>query len=672
MLPPQRQEEEKSPLRSFAEQQAKRQGGKLARKLGKKAGKLAIKLAKMAAKKFAVILGKMLVWLVGAVGVPTLIIGFCIIVAVLVVSFAWSFMLGTGEGLSGDDQKTYEYIVSEADKTVDMKSSIEKPYRVPEKLIAATIQLDAFSKNDDITSIISNMAKSLAPDFTYGQYDEWNEKQVTVCEDNVCKEGEVQHTPKMVKKLENVDYWNGSTTFTYTPHVSDWKTTTNITYKTVTETTTKKVVTELEVPKVIETCTRKIISEDPPKYVNECKTETIYVTETETKYVPVQTERKIEVKTITKTRYQYFTSTKSTRTDYATFDSVLNSYGLGLEDKKLIEANYIFMGGTIAYTEWLTSNGTGLGGGFTSFDGTITPGGGVPPQFMPYYLSAEKKYGVHWYTLAAIHFVETGFSTHPTMISSAGAIGHFQFLPATWVGWSYNVGGGRVSSSLDITSLAVIAQGRGYGTDGNNDGKADPFNVEDSVHTAAKYLSSNGYSTDPRNAIWHYNHAEWYVNKVLTNAENFKNAAVYEANSGDIPPLQPGSFMRPASGPVSSQFGARWGTTHFGTDISSGGKSNVPIVASADGVVSKSYYSGSYGNVVFIKHNIGGQVFETVYAHMVNRGVAEGATVKQGQYIGTMGTTGDSTGVHLHFEVHKNAWTKGKENAINPALVVPF
>ncbi|MDA6162047.1 hypothetical protein OSK10_27725, partial [Escherichia coli] len=57
--------------------------------------------------------------------------------------------------------------------------------------------------------------------------------------------------------------------------------------------------------------------------------------------VEVEKVRKIEVKTITKTRQQYFESSKSTITDYATFDSILNSYGLGLTDKSIVEANYM-------------------------------------------------------------------------------------------------------------------------------------------------------------------------------------------------------------------------------------------------------------------------------------------------------------------------------------------
>jgi murein DD-endopeptidase MepM/ murein hydrolase activator NlpD len=405
------------------------------------------------------------------------------------------------------------------------------------------------------------------------------------------------------------------------------------------------------------------------RYVWVEKTKQVWVEKTRT--VWVEKTRKIEIKTITKTRYQYFTFTKNTITDYAVLDSILNSYSLSINDKMLIEANYMFMGGTIAYTDWLKTMGGGgiIGGGF--FDGIITPGGGVPPQFMPFYRSAEKAYGVDWYVLAAIHFVETGFSTHPTMISSSGAIGPLQFMPATWVGWSYNIGGGLVSPGLDLSSLSVIANGRGYGRDGNNDGKADPWNEEDAIHTAAYYLSKNNYASDPRNAIWHYNHAEWYVNKVLENAERFKNAATYEGG-GEIPPLKPGSFMRPALGPVSSPYGSRWGSMHFGIDIASGGKSQVPIVAAADGIVSRSYYSTSYGNVVFIKHTIEGQEFETIYAHMTNRAVAQGAMVKQGQFLGYMGSTGDSTGVHLHFEVHKPSWTSDKKNSLNPALVVQF
>lgn len=689
MLPLQQdQEKDKSTIRRFAERQAQKQGRKIAKKLAKKGAKTAAKIAKILAKKFVIALTKLLAWIVSTVGLPVIGIALGVVIALVIISLAWAYLFGTGEGLSGEDKKIHQYIVQQANGTVNMNSAIERPYRVPEKLIAATIQLEAFSKNDDIKDVTNKMASSLAPTFDYGQYDEWKEKQVTVCEDGNCKVGEVVHTENMVSKLDFVEYWNGSTTFTYTPHVSNWETKTDITYKTI-QTPVQKIVLKDEEVSTSKVVCEKVLVPGEPKiimigddhyriipgtdtYKEVCKTVTETSTVVKKEPIIVMEDKKIEIKTITKTRQQYYTAQKNVITDYSKLDNILNSYSLGLNDKKLIEANYLFMGGTIAYTDWLQTMGGGLvvGGGY--FDGNIIPGGGVPPQFMPFYRSAEKKYGVDWYVLAAIHFVETGFSTHPTMISSVGAVGHLQFMPATWVGWKYNIGGGLVSPSTDLTSIPVIADGRGYGRDANGDGKADPWNVEDSVHTAAYYLASNSYSSDPRGAVWHYNHAQWYVNKVLTNAERFKNAAVYEGGGGEIPDLKPGSFMRPAVGPISSPYGYRWGKMHYGLDIASGGKSNIPIVASADGVVHRSYLSSSYGNVVYIKHKINGKDYETVYAHMSNRAVSEGATVRQGQFLGYMGSTGQSTGVHLHFEIHTPSWSSSKFGALNPALLVQF
>lgn len=130
-------------------------------------------------------------------------------------------------------------------------------------------------------------------------------------------------------------------------------------------------------------------------------------------------------------------------------------------------------------------------------------------------------------------------------------------------------------------------------------------------------------------------------------------------------------FIRPAAGPVTSTFGARWGTTHPGIDLGRSGSSN-PIKAAASGTVIKSYYSSSYGNVVFLTHSIGGQVYTTVYAHMSSRNVSDGQSVSQGQVLGQMGSTGYSTGPHLHFELHKGPWNASKSNAVNPASYINF
>ncbi|TCT18756.1 peptidase M23-like protein [Melghiribacillus thermohalophilus] len=129
--------------------------------------------------------------------------------------------------------------------------------------------------------------------------------------------------------------------------------------------------------------------------------------------------------------------------------------------------------------------------------------------------------------------------------------------------------------------------------------------------------------------------------------------------------------MRPAQGPVTSSFGPRWGSYHYGIDIGRRG-TNVPVVAAYSGYVIKSYYSSSYGNVVFLAHTIDGQVYTTVYAHLENREVSDGQFVQKGQRLGYMGNTGHSTGPHLHFEIHKGSWTYDKRNAVNPRQYINF
>lgn len=126
---------------------------------------------------------------------------------------------------------------------------------------------------------------------------------------------------------------------------------------------------------------------------------------------------------------------------------------------------------------------------------TLKPGQVVPIEYVPYYQAAGERFGIDWFVLAAIHEIETSYSTHPSMLSTAGAVGHMQFLPSTF---------------------------NAYAIDGNGDGQRSPWNVQDAIFTAANYLASSGYKKDVRKAIWHYNHAEWYVNKVLATSERIK------------------------------------------------------------------------------------------------------------------------------------------------------
>ncbi|WP_316569758.1 peptidoglycan DD-metalloendopeptidase family protein [Neobacillus sp. YIM B06451] len=116
----------------------------------------------------------------------------------------------------------------------------------------------------------------------------------------------------------------------------------------------------------------------------------------------------------------------------------------------------------------------------------------------------------------------------------------------------------------------------------------------------------------------------------------------------------------PAEGIISDTFGTRGGR-HKGIDIA--GSRGSAVFAALDGKVIKSYLSSTYGNAILIEHPNG---YVTVYAHLDKRLAEEGEQVRKGQKIGTMGTTGFSTGVHLHFEIHRSEWTFKKENAINP------
>ena len=125
-------------------------------------------------------------------------------------------------------------------------------------------------------------------------------------------------------------------------------------------------------------------------------------------------------------------------------------------------------------------------------------------------------------------------------------------------------------------------------------------------------------------------------------------------------------WMWPSEGVLTDSFGTRNGE-HKGIDIAA--PIGSPVYAVDRGTVSKSYYSDTYGHVVFVKHKNG---METVYAHLQERTVGEGETVEQGEIIGKMGSTGDSSGVHLHFEVHQNEWTFDKKNAVNPMTALGY
>lgn len=112
------------------------------------------------------------------------------------------------------------------------------------------------------------------------------------------------------------------------------------------------------------------------------------------------------------------------------------------------------------------------------------------------------------------------------------------------------------------------------------------------------------------------------------------------------------SLVKPVSGIISSRFGSRSSirsSAHTGLDIAT--STGTPVVAAASGTVTFSGWKGSYGYLMVITHSNGTQ---TYYGHCSKLYYSAGTQVQQGQTIATVGSTGNSTGPHLHFEIRVN------------------
>ena len=112
-----------------------------------------------------------------------------------------------------------------------------------------------------------------------------------------------------------------------------------------------------------------------------------------------------------------------------------------------------------------------------------------------------------------------------------------------------------------------------------------------------------------------------------------------------------------SSGAVTSCFGPRWGRLHAGVDLAA--PHGTPVVAAGAGVVVRAGMADGYGNAILIDHGNG---YLTHYGHLAAIGVREGQRVAAGQPIGNEGSTGHSTGPHLHFEVHQGFY----KNPVEP------
>ena len=148
----------------------------------------------------------------------------------------------------------------------------------------------------------------------------------------------------------------------------------------------------------------------------------------------------------------------------------------------------------------------------------LAPAWTVPPaapvqlsydQLLRLWQNAGQTYGVPWSVLAAINKIESNFGRNMGP-SSAGAIGWMQFMPSTWLRW---------------------------GTDADGNGLADPWNPVDAVYSAARYLAASGGAADIRQAVFSYNHADWYVNQVIQLAQLYGSSDTASADAFQSQPV---------------------------------------------------------------------------------------------------------------------------------------
>ncbi len=213
-----------------------------------------------------------------------------------------------------------------------------------------------------------------------------------------------------------------------------------------------------------------------------------------------------------------------------------------------------------------------------------------------------------------------------------------------------NLYSSAINSGIEPNIIVEFARVFGFEVDFQRDiREGDWFEI-----LYEKFVDDNNKIRDTGKIIY----ASMYVNKEEINLYNFNYNNIQEYYNIKGKSITKSLMKTPINGArLSSSFGMRkhpilgYNKMHRGTDFAA--PSGTPIMASGSGTVTRARWCGGGGNCVKIKHN---STYETVYAHMkaFAKGIREGRKVKQGQIIGYVGSTGLSTGPHLHYEVHVN------------------
>jgi hypothetical protein len=211
----------------------------------------------------------------------------------------------------------------------------------------------------------------------------------------------------------------------------------------------------------------------------------------------------------------------------------------------------------------------------------------VPPFLLPIYQAAGTAYGIPWQVLAAINEVETDYG-RDLSVSSAGAEGWMQFLPASWTQ---------------------------YGVDANGDGYEDPYNPADAIFAAARYLRAAGGQSNIKAAIFSYNHSQAYVETVLLRATLLGGTP--EELLGAITGLTEARFPVHAAAHFSDGYAALATTGSsparelVGTTIYS--QPGAPVIAVQDGTIAQIGQSAALGRFIVLRDAFGNTY---TYAHL--------------------------------------------------------
>ena len=259
----------------------------------------------------------------------------------------------------------------------------------------------------------------------------------------------------------------------------------------------------------------------------------------------------------------------------------------------------------------------------------------VPPFLLPIYQAAGVEHGVRWEILAAINEIESDYGRNLN-VSSAGALGWMQFMPATW---------------------------KQYGVDANKDGRKDPYNPVDAIFAAARYLKAAGYENDVRGALFAYNHADWYVDSVLLRARLI--AGVPADLIGSLTGLTEARFpvtarARYADDIAESQLFKRVKRGENAANVieSSDDRRSVdifaskgsPVVAVNDGVIKEVGGNRRIGRHVVLQDVYGNRYTYAGLGRTSGHSKA-GARVRGGVVLGRVGATADGTAAHVEFSI---------------------